>query len=271
VSQARGFDYESATWGLETVHPQEWTIARYRLDELLVHLPPRGRVLEIGCGAGRFLRALRLVRPGLALVGADVSRSALATLSKAAPDIETRLVETSCLPASNGEFDAVLALDVLEHVDDPAHTLAEIRRVLAPGGVFHLHVPCEADPRSVWRWLPGQAGEHALKRRFGGHIQSFRRGEMLRTLEASGFEIMRVRNSLHALGNLADVAVFVGLAWANRRRPANAPMTTGDVIAQKSWLLRAVDALLYWEARLLGRIPSWSLHVTTRNRGAPAC
>jgi hypothetical protein len=143
--------------------------------------------------------------------------------------------------------------------------------VLGSGGIFHLHVPCEADPRSLWHWLPGQGGERALKRRFGGHIQSFRRGEMLRRLRSSGFETVRVRNSLHVLGNLADVAVFVGLAFANRRRPAGLPMTTGDVIARKGLALRAVDALLYWEARLLGRVPSWSLHVTTRRRGALAC
>jgi SAM-dependent methyltransferase len=262
----QAFDYESAIWGAETVRPGEWTIAAYRLGEALAHLPQRGRVLELGCGGGRFLRALRLLRPELELVGADVSRKALGILSEASPEIETRWVEDASLPAADGEFDAVLAIDVLEHVADPDRTLAEIHRVLGPGGIFHLHVPCEADPRSLWRWLPGQAGERALKRRLGGHVQSFRRDGILRRLRSSGFETLRVRNSLHLLGNLADVAVFIGLALASRRRPAGPPPTTGDVIARKSRLVGAVDALLYWEARLLGRVPSWSLHVTTRKR-----
>ena len=155
-------------------------------------------------------------------------------------------------------------MDVLEHVTDPERTLTEIHRVLAPGGVFHLHVPCEADPRSLWRWLPGQGGERGLKRRLGGHVQSFRRGEIIESLRSHGFETVRLRNSLHLLGNLADVAVFVGLAFANRRRPAGERTTTGDVIARKSPVLRLVDALLYWEARLLGRVSSWSLHVSAR-------
>jgi len=271
MNRVRAFDYESAIWGAETVRPGEWTIAAYRLDEALVHLPHRGRVLEVGCGAGRFLRALRLLRPGLELVGADVSRKALGILSEASPEIETRWVEGGSLPAADGEFDAVLAIDVLEHVDDPDRTLAEIHRVLGSGGIFHLHVPCEADPRSLWRWLPGQSGERGLKRRFGGHVQSFRRDEIRRRLRSSGFETLRVRNSLHLLGNFADVAVFAGLAFASRRRPASPPPTTGDVIAGKSRLVGAVDALLYWEARLLGRIPSWSLHVTSRRRSLPAC
>jgi len=271
MSRVQAFDYESAIWGAETIRPGEWTIAGYRLDQVLVHLPRRGRVLEIGCGAGRFLRALHLHRPELELVGADVSRNALGILSQTSPEIETRWVEDASLPADDGEFDAVLAMDVLEHLADPDHTLAEIRRVLASGGIFHLHVPCEADPRSLWRWLPGQGGERGLKWRLGGHVQSFRRDEILRTLLSSGFEIVRVRNSLHVLGNLADVAVFIGLALANRRRPAGLRTTTGDVIARKSPLFRAVDAFLYWEARLLGRLPSWSIHVTARRRGALTC
>jgi len=271
MSRVQAFDYESAIWGAESVRPGEWTIAGYRLDQVLVHLPRRGRVLEIGCGAGRFLRALDLHRPELELVGADVSRNALGILSETSPEIETRWVEGASLPASDGEFDAVLAMDVLEHLADPDRMLAEIRRVLAPGGIFHLHVPCEADPRSLWRWLPGQTGERGLKRRFGGHIQSFRRDEILERLRSSGFETIFVRNSLHFLGNLADVAVFIGLAFAHRRRSAGQRTTTGDVIARKSPFLRVVDALLYWEARLLGRVPSWSLHVTARRGGALAC
>jgi hypothetical protein len=42
--------------------------------------------------------------------------------------------------------------------------------------------------------------------------------------------------------------------------------TTGDLIAQGGWLLRAVDAALWCEARLLGRVPSWSVHVSARRR-----
>ena len=69
------FDYEAATWGAETVRPGERTIAGFRLDEALLHLPERGRVLEVGCGAGRFLCALRVARPELALAGTDVSQA----------------------------------------------------------------------------------------------------------------------------------------------------------------------------------------------------
>jgi len=260
-----GFDYEAATWGAEELRPGERSIAGFRLEEALAHLPERGKLLEVGCGAGRFLRALSRLRPGLELVGTDVSRTALEQLSGIAPGIETRLGDGSVLPAADHEFQAVLVLDVLEHVPDPEGLLDEIGRVLAPGGVFHLHVPCEGDPLSPWRWLPGQRGERALKRRFGGHVQSFRRGQVLAMLRRHGFEPLRVRNSLHAVGAAADVAAFLRLAAANRSAAKRA--TTGDLVARGGALVRAVDAALWAEARLLSRVPSWSIHVSSRRAG----
>ena len=274
MSGPDGFDYEAARWGEETIHPGERSIAGYRLAEALRFVPARGRVLEVGCGAGRFLRAVGAARPGLVLVGADVSRSALAMLTSIAPKIDVRLATHNALPARDGEFDAVLLLDVLEHLEDPAGMLAEIRRVLVPGGVLHAHVPCEGDPRSLWRWLPGQRGAGAWKRRFGGHVQRFRRRELLALIEAAGFEILRVRGSLHLIGNIADVAAFAALALAESSRSARA--STGQILAAArapgqraaarlaAALVRGVDALLWAEAKLLGRVPSWAVHVSGR-------
>jgi SAM-dependent methyltransferase len=253
------FDYEAATWGGESLRAGERSIAGYRLDEVLSQLPERGRVLEVGCGEGRYLRALFEARPQLRLVGCDISRSALEGLARREPGIEVRRIEGPRLPAADGEFDAVLVVDVLEHVDDPAGLLREAHRVLAPNGVFHLHVPCEADPRALWRWLPGQAGARGLKRRLGGHIQRFRRNQVLALLAANGFEVQRVRNSLHLLGNLADVAAFLRLDAANR--DSDTPITTADLLSASGFAARVVDPLIWAEARLLSWLPSWSIHV----------
>jgi len=264
VPGSDAFDYESAIWGAEELRPAERSIAGFRLEEALIHLPERGRLLEVGCGAGRFLRALRRLRPQLELVGSDPSRSALARLAERAPEIETRPGDGRRLPAGDAEFDAVWALDVLEHVPDPDALLGEVRRVLRPAGVFHLHVPCEGDPLSPWRWLPGQRGPNALKRRFGGHLHHFRRDEIRARLAAHGFTPLRIRYSLHLLGSLADLAAFLQLA-ARARRSAT-PRTTGDLVAEGGALVRGVDRLLWLEARCLSRIPSWSLHVSARRR-----
>ena len=139
MSEQLPFDYEAALWGRESVSPGEHSIAGFRLRELLVHLPVRGRALEVGCGAGRFVCALADLRPELALVGTDLSRAALDALRARGTRVEARHAGPDEIPAEDGEFDAVLALDVLEHVDDPERMLREVHRVLAPGGVFHLH------------------------------------------------------------------------------------------------------------------------------------
>jgi SAM-dependent methyltransferase len=256
------FDYEAATWGADRIRPDGWSIASYRLSEVLAGLPERGRVLEVGCGAGRYLRALAELRPDLELVGCDVSRKALDQLASRAPSIEHRLAMGETLPAETGEFDAVLVIDVLEHVPDPVALLRDVRRILADAGRFHLHVPCEGDPLCLWRWLPGQSGPQALKQRLAGHVQRFRRRQLLETLAQVGFETMRVRNSLHVLGNLADVAAFLRLRRANREGAA--ATTTGDLVAAGDWWVRGVDAVLWAEARLLSRVPSWSIHVWSR-------
>lgn len=271
-----GFDYESAVWGAETIVPGERTIAGFRLEEALAILPARGRVVEVGCGAGRFLRAVQRARPELAMCGIDVSARALAQAATLAPGSELRRAAGAGapLPAHDGEFDAVLGLDVLEHVPAPEAFLAELARVVVPGGGLHLHVPCEGDALSLWRWLPGQRGPNGWKRRLAGHLQRFRRREVLAAVEAAGFAVERVRYSLHLVGNLADVATFALLAAHARRAEDAGPLTTGDLLARReapdggilASVLRAADALLWLEARLLARVPSWGLHVSARRR-----
>jgi SAM-dependent methyltransferase len=276
VSAQGGFDYEQGTWGREDVGIGDHSVAGHTLREAQTALPAAGAVLELGCGAGRMLGGLERARPDLAFVGIDISRTALTVARERLPRVAFRLAEDprAPLPAADGEFDTVLVLDVLEHVDDPAATLAELHRALRPGGRMHLHVPCEGDALSLWRWLPGPLAR--LKRRYAGHVQRFTRADVARLLEGAGFTVERTRHSLHLLGNLADVAVFAGIALLARWRPEGAPLTTGDVVSGArrggaGWLARAagacvrmVDALLWLEARVLSRCPSWCLHITAR-------
>jgi len=275
---SRGFDYERGLWGLDRVDPGDRSIAGFRLAEALRCLPARGAVLELGCGAGRMLGGVGRARPGLRLVGMDVSAAALAHAARGLPEVELRRVEDPAapLPGADGEFEAALVLDVLEHLEDPRHALVELHRVLAPRGALHLHVPCEGDALCPWRWLPPPL--RGLKRELAGHVQRFRRHELVALLAGAGFEVTRVRYSLHVLGGLADLAAFLGIAAAARWRRDRPPPTTGDLLASSgvsgggagARLLRfgvgAVDAALWAEARLLCRLPSWNLHVTARRR-----
>lgn len=97
-------------------------------------------ILEIGCGGGLLCQGL--AERGAIMVGIDPSPNALAVARKI---IERRESGQSVsyqqglaeqLPYADGSFLAIICLDVLEHVGDLRATLAEIARVLAPGGIF---------------------------------------------------------------------------------------------------------------------------------------
>jgi 2-polyprenyl-6-hydroxyphenyl methylase/3-demethylubiquinone-9 3-methyltransferase len=97
-------------------------------------------ILEVGCGGG--LVCEELARRGARMVGVDPSQAALHTAREHAA--QSGLAErityehgyAEALPYDSGRFPAVVCLDVLEHVQDLGRTIAEVARVLAPGGVF---------------------------------------------------------------------------------------------------------------------------------------
>lgn len=114
----------------------ERTLARVAVEDLLGTVS--GPVLDAGCGIGMIGRFY----PGMDLYGVDASfpllqqaRTGYSLL------VESRLEK---LPFEDGVFEAILGLNVLHHVADPARAVAELARVLRPGGAF-----VALDPRKV--------------------------------------------------------------------------------------------------------------------------
>jgi 2-polyprenyl-6-hydroxyphenyl methylase/3-demethylubiquinone-9 3-methyltransferase len=104
-----------------------------------VGLDPHGaRALDVGCGGG--LMAEDVAGYGFAVTGVDPSAASLVTARAHAEQsglaIDYREGRGEALPVDDGEFDLVYCCDVLEHVDDVDRTIAEIGRVLEPGGLF---------------------------------------------------------------------------------------------------------------------------------------
>jgi 2-polyprenyl-6-hydroxyphenyl methylase/3-demethylubiquinone-9 3-methyltransferase len=97
------------------------------------------RVLDVGCGAG-FL-SNEIAQRGHQVTGIDVAADALAVAHAHDASGRVRYVEGDALalPFESGTFDAVCAMDLLEHVEDPEQVIAEASRVLAPGGLFFFH------------------------------------------------------------------------------------------------------------------------------------
>lgn len=95
-----------------------------------------GRVLEIGAGSSPLLGVL----PAPFSVACDLSWSMLSARN-AAPDASRAVADGCSLPFCSEAFDAVVSINVLEHVPDPARFVAETARILAPGGLLLAVTP----------------------------------------------------------------------------------------------------------------------------------
>ncbi|GAA1119633.1 methyltransferase domain-containing protein [Kitasatospora arboriphila] len=155
---------------------------------------PGGTVLELGAGPGAVTRRLRAALPDdTALVAADIDAELLARA--AGPGVTLLVADGADLPLEDGSVDFVLLRYVLQHVPDPAAVLAEVRRVLRPGG----RVACTEVDSACWGAAdpsyPELAGVHAkmaaAQRTAGGDRAIGRR--LPRLLRAAGFDDVVLR------------------------------------------------------------------------------
>lgn len=120
---------------------------KYR-DVLLRHLKASPRWLDIGCGHQflpdwAWIPNKELLRSLPRIVGTDVNQEGLKQHVFLKERVQS---DASCLPFRSGSFDLVTANMVMEHVPDPEKVLNEVRRVLAPTGVFLCHTPNRSSP-----------------------------------------------------------------------------------------------------------------------------
>jgi 2-polyprenyl-3-methyl-5-hydroxy-6-metoxy-1,4-benzoquinol methylase len=118
------------------------------LDELFVTAGPQS-LLDVGCGEGVLTEKWARRLGDKRVVGIDLDDPGLHAEweKRTAPNLEYRVMKAENLPFADGEFDVATAIEVLEHVPDPAHTVAEMARV-ASG---HLLVSVPREP--LWRML----------------------------------------------------------------------------------------------------------------------
>lgn len=111
---------------------------RQRLRAMCLDTVKPGRVLEVGCGAGQRLAALRKI--GWQAEGQEIDPQA-AALARQMHGLQVHLGPLEQLALPEESFDAVVMNHVIEHVHDPARLVAECRRLLKPGGRFVAVTP----------------------------------------------------------------------------------------------------------------------------------
>jgi ubiquinone/menaquinone biosynthesis C-methylase UbiE len=193
----------------------------------MAKIQPGERVLEVGCGTGHYLQVL--AARGARVSGIDISRPMLAvTLAKKIPGAGLARASAAALPFPDGAFDVVVAITVLEFLPDVGAAMAEMRRVLCPGGRLLVAV---LNRHSLWYWL--------YWRRRGVYAQAhlFTPGEFRRLLTAVGWSYPEIRPALF----------FPPWKWA----PGAGLATLWEAVGRRLWP--------GWGAFLVGRAIKSSL------------
>lgn len=231
---------EPFIWGHDTVRQ-----GNTALVHALNAIGPRGgRLLEVGCGAGRFIRTISKLRPDLEPHGADLGPKSIKLASRYDDGVTYTLASATALPYADETFDTVILFDVLEHIPGvgPIEAIDEIVRVLKPGGVVHALVPCEGQPGTLFwvLWKTGLGGD--LKVRHGDHVQRFDRAGLIEQFEKHGLFVTDARYSMHLFGQIKDILSYVEREdWFRRFRLDGPPF---QLLMVGLWLLGVVEARL---------------------------
>ena len=183
---------------------------------LLPHLQPGMRVLDLGCGPGTISVGLAdAVSPG-ELHGIDLEETQVAMARAAAEagdhgNATFHVGDATNLPFEDGEFDVVHCHAVLMHIPDTAAALAEVRRVLKPGGLFAAREvivdscflePVEPEVAEAWAIFAKLVVAN------GGYPQMGR--ELKRAALDAGFTDIQPSGSFGTFGTAEDVEFFHG-------------------------------------------------------------
>jgi 2-polyprenyl-3-methyl-5-hydroxy-6-metoxy-1,4-benzoquinol methylase len=147
-------------------------------------------VLDVGCGEGVLVHRWATERPGARLVGIDLEEPSIQAgwAEREAPNLEYRVMAAANLPFADGEFDLASAIEVLEHVPDPEHTVAEMARCANR----HLLVSVPREP--LWRMLNMARGAYWSELgNTPGHLNHWSRREFVRLLSRHG-KVLEVRS-----------------------------------------------------------------------------
>src|SRR5262249_15137723 len=109
------------------------------------HSGRSAKFLEIGSSDGLLLKELRTAYPEAVVVGSEVAPDALAQIARDQPGIPLLQLDVVNCRLPTGAFDAVIALNVLEHIEDDEAALRNMGLLLAPRGTLVIEVP--AGPR----------------------------------------------------------------------------------------------------------------------------
>ena len=174
--------------------------------ETYLHDIARPTILEIGCSSGFLLKDIGDRLRHAIVIGADVVREPLYRLAAVMPSIPLLRFDLLKCPMPDNSLDAVVMLNVLEHIEDDVTAIAQMLRIIKPGGIVVIEVP---------------AGPH-LYDGYDKCLMHFRRydsANLCRKLSDAGFSVIR-RSHL-------GFFLYPAFVWTKRRNQRALSMTDG--------------------------------------------
>jgi SAM-dependent methyltransferase len=160
-------------------HPIDLASRRHAVEQLRKHLPrPDAIVLEVGCSSGYLLRDMRAAMPEALLIGADYVRGPLEVLAGSMPTVPILQFDLQRCPLPDASVDAVVLLNVLEHIENDVTAVGHLFRILKPGGVAVIEIPAGPELFDVYDKLL----MHFRRYRLEGAVSLF---------EGAGFRIAK--------------------------------------------------------------------------------
>lgn len=215
------------------------------------------RLLDLGCGEGRHCVGLPAT-DGATIVGVDINPDDIVRARAKVKEhnqfcVGAGLAETPIpqfsvadgghLPFADHFFDVVVCSEVLEHIADYGAVLAEIKRVLKPGGQLVVSVPRQWPERLCWSFSEDYHNQP------GGHLRIFHARKLIREIEAFGL-CFRLQHWAHALHS--PYWWLKCLLWDEPNHPAVQAYHRFLVwdLTERPWLTRTLER---WLNPLVGK------------------
>lgn len=204
--------------------------SRQRAMTALKNSAPRdGTILEIGSSSGYLLSEISAEFPDATIMGSDVIPAGLEALHQKLPAIPLLQIDITDCPLPSDTFDAIVAVNVLEHIENDAKALREIARLLKSGGILIAEVP---------------AGEH-LYDGYDTHLHHFRRYSKSRLQDrvtAAGLHLTQIS----ALGFVVYPAFWIAKKLSRLRyglTPDEARVSKQITATRESAFMKAAFAI----------------------------
>lgn len=202
-------------------HPIDLASRRLAVASMRQLKSPAPAILDVGCSSGFVLEDLGRALPHASLIGADYLRAPLEGLARRMPEIPILQFDLRKCPLPDACVDGITCLNVLEHIDDHVSALAEIFRLLRPGGIAHIEVPAGPELYDIY-------DEYLL------HHRRYRLGELVTLAQRSGF---RVEQATHLGFTVFPAFWFV--KRRNRKKLGLPAETKGRLVANQIRSTRA--------------------------------